>query len=237
MRALLIGASGPIGQAVLSQLGQHSDIQAVDSVARHEHANQFGTVYVLNAHNEQSVRAFAQQQKDRGIYYQVIICTLGFLHDETHNVQPEKRLEDINAQSLQQYFQVNTILPALWLSVLPQLITRAVTKVAFFSARVGSISDNRLGGWYGYRASKAALNMLIKTAGVEFARRYKHLALMSYHPGTVDTGLSRPFQANVKADKLFSPAFTAERLVNHLLALEPHDSPAYLDWDGQQITW
>jgi NAD(P)-dependent dehydrogenase (short-subunit alcohol dehydrogenase family) len=94
-----------------------------------------------------------------------------------------------------------------------------------------------MGGWYGYRASKSALNMVIKSASIEYRRRTKHTALASYHPGTVDTGLSKPFQGNVKSNKLFEPAFTAERLVNILANVDVNDGPYYLDWDNKPITW
>jgi NAD(P)-dependent dehydrogenase (short-subunit alcohol dehydrogenase family) len=109
--------------------------------------------------------------------------------------------------------------------------------LVFFSARVGSINDNLLGGWYGYRASKAALNMLLKSAQVECQRRAKNISLVSYHPGTVDTELSRPFQANVPKDKLFSSEFTVSQLLQFVTNLLAEDGPHYIDWQGKTIPW
>ena len=107
----------------------------------------------------------------------------------------------------------------------------------FFSARVGSISDNSLGGWYGYRASKSALNMLIKCAQIECQRRAKNITLISYHPGTVETELSKPFQSKVPTGKLFSTDFTATQLLQIIPNLTPENGPHYIDWQGNVIPW
>ena len=106
---------------------------------------------------------------------------------------------------------------------------------AALSARVGSISDNRLGGWYAYRASKAALNMVLKTTAIEIGRRFKNQIIVGLHPGTVDTPLSKPFQANVPADKLFTPEFSAERLLTVIDGLTAADSGNLFDWAGERI--
>ena len=106
-----------------------------------------------------------------------------------------------------------------------------------FSARVGSISDNRLGGWYSYRASKAALNMMIKTAAIELARRAKNIKLIAFHPGTTDTPLSKPFQKNVPENKLFSAEFVAKQLLDIVENTPIDQSPSYLDWQGETINW
>jgi NAD(P)-dependent dehydrogenase (short-subunit alcohol dehydrogenase family) len=109
--------------------------------------------------------------------------------------------------------------------------------MAVVSARVGSIADNRLGGWYAYRASKAALNQIMRTATIEARRRFKGCILTCVHPGTTDTALSKPFQANVPEGKLFSPTFVAERFMAIFNDLEVDDSGAFLAWDGQTIPW
>ncbi|AZG72200.1 SDR family NAD(P)-dependent oxidoreductase [Shewanella livingstonensis] len=170
-------------------------------------------------------------------------------HTHTHTQQPslmpEKRIEDIDAHSLEQLFYANSIVPMLWLSALTPLLSQPRHKVSgeqkcvisILSARVGSISDNRLGGWYGYRASKAALNMLIKTTAVEYARRLKRVKLIAFHPGTTDTPLSKPFQANVPAGKLFTPEFVASQLYNIMENSEPDGEASYLDWQGKEISW
>ena len=109
--------------------------------------------------------------------------------------------------------------------------------MVFLSARVGSINDNRMGGWYSYRASKSALNMLLKTAAIEYARRAKNVKLIAFHPGTTDTALSKPYQKNVAKGKLFKPDFVARQLLS-LVAKTPVDGTlSFLDWDHQAVDW
>jgi NAD(P)-dependent dehydrogenase (short-subunit alcohol dehydrogenase family) len=179
-----------------------------------------------------------QGLKERGIVLSKVICTTGVLHVSGDKIlKPEKRLEDINAMQLAEYFRVNTMVPALWLKHLIKVIDKAGATIIFFSARVGSISENGLGGWYGYRASKAALNMIVKTASIEYRRRAPNTILGCYHPGTVDTGLSKPFQANVKPGKLFTPQFTVSQLLSHIQHFNVEASPYYFDWDGKSIAY
>ncbi len=163
----------------------------------------------------------------------------GTLHNKTH--MPEKKLEELNADYFNELFNSNTLTPLLCLqSILPLLTHKTQCTITALSARVGSINDNKLGGWYTYRASKAALNMLFKTAAVELARRAKNTKLVLFHPGTTDTALSKPFQKNVPADKLFSAEFVAKQLFT-LTFNNPHlklnGEPAYLDWQGEAIPW
>lgn len=242
--ALVIGASSGIAQALLLQLLALPDIQTVHAVSRSEQPIQSPGIdnFVFNTLAEDEVKAFIDQQRQQGVTYRYVVSTVGILHragsDEHVALKPEKRLEDIDPKQLQAYFEVNTILPAIWLKNLIHIMPKGKPSIiAFLSARVGSISDNKLGGWYGYRASKSALNMLIKNAAIEYGRRNKQVSLMAYHPGTVDTGLSKPFQANVKADKLFTPEFTAQCLIKLLAAADVENSPFYLDWDGKTIPW
>jgi NAD(P)-dependent dehydrogenase (short-subunit alcohol dehydrogenase family) len=242
--ALVIGASSGIAQALLSQLAALPEVTEVHAVSRSSNSSSHSSIksFSFNTLDETSVKAFIDEQRQQGVKYRYVVSTVGILHreaDEEHvALKPEKRLEDIDPQQLQAYFEVNTILPAIWLKHLVHVMAKGSTGViAFLSARVGSISDNRLGGWYGYRASKAALNMIIKNAAIEYGRRNKHVALMAYHPGTVDTGLSKPFQANVKADKLFTPEYTAQCLVELLTSAQTEHSPYYLGWDGKTIPW
>lgn len=190
-----------------------------------------------------------------GTMTKIIICN-GILHSKTTNkptdnentgtthLMPEKRIEDINSDALQQLFYANSIVPMLWLSALTELLLQQPNKIdnpkcviSILSARVGSISDNKLGGWYGYRASKAALNMLIKTTAVEYARRLKRVKLIAFHPGTTDTPLSKPFQANVPAGKLFTPEFVASQLYNIMSNIKSNGEASYLDWQGKEISW
>lgn len=160
----------------------------------------------------------------------------GLLHNE--EIDPEKKLEDIDLKNIRQVFEVNTFLT---LTVLQKLATICdhhwQTKIVSLSARVGSIGDNRLGGWYSYRASKAALNMLLKTAAIEFKRRAKGCKLIAFHPGTTDTPLSKPFQQNVSEGSLFTPEFVAQCLFEVIDDLPSDGELSYVDWQGKSIAW
>jgi NAD(P)-dependent dehydrogenase (short-subunit alcohol dehydrogenase family) len=135
-------------------------------------------------------------------------------------------------------FAVNALGPALVMRhLLPLMRREGKAVLAVMSARVGSIGDNRLGGWYAYRASKAALNQFMKTASIEAARRYRNVIVLALHPGTTDTGLSAPFQANVPEGKLFSSAFVAERLLEVIEQTGPDDSGSFRAWDDSEIPW
>jgi NAD(P)-dependent dehydrogenase (short-subunit alcohol dehydrogenase family) len=164
----------------------------------------------------------------------LVIVASGRLHGE--GVSPERSVTELEGEALARSFQVNAIGPALVAKhLLPRLARDRRTVFAVLSARVGSISDNRLGGWYGYRASKAALNMLVRTLAVELARSRPMAVCVALHPGTVDTALSRPFQRHVPAGKLFTAAHSADRLLDVLERLEPKDSGGFYAYDGTPI--
>jgi NAD(P)-dependent dehydrogenase (short-subunit alcohol dehydrogenase family) len=165
----------------------------------------------------------------------VFICH-GILH--SNDFQPEKRLEDFSAKAFTEVITANTVTPMLWLKHLTPFISgKYICKIVIFTARVGSISDNKLGGWYSYRASKAAMNMLIKSAAVELARRAKGIKLISFHPGTTDTPLSKPFQKNVPEDKLFTAEFVAKQLLIIVEKTPINGEASFLDWQGKNIPW
>jgi NAD(P)-dependent dehydrogenase (short-subunit alcohol dehydrogenase family) len=133
---------------------------------------------------------------------------------------------------------VNASTPALLIAALkPSLQGKHPTIVASLSARVGSIGDNGFGGWYAYRASKAALNMMMKSAAIEYRRRARNCKLAVFHPGTTDTPLSGPFQSNVPVDRLFPPAFVAARLDDVLAELPFDGKLGFVAWDGQSVPW
>jgi NAD(P)-dependent dehydrogenase (short-subunit alcohol dehydrogenase family) len=238
-KVLVIGAGGGIAQALIQQLNDDNKVANIVTISRqdvsllsdkHQH-------HSFDSSDETHIKNFVNQQKKDFLFTHIVCCT-GVLHtsgDKT--LKPEKRLEDMSAEQFTEYFRVNTIVPALWIKHAVNLVEKAGATVIVFSARVGSISENQLGGWYGYRASKAALNMIVKTAAVEYKRRAGNTTLVCYHPGTVDTDLSKPFQANVKPEKLFTAAFTAQQLIKHTISLDPAQSPYYLDWAGETINW
>ena len=242
--ALVIGASSGIADALITQLLQNRTLARITAISRSSCPDKWNDdsriCWLFSDYDETTINAIGlqllEQQKTNPFHTnQVFICN-GILHGE--NFKPEKRVEELNAEVMQQVFHANTIIPALWLKALrPLLSGKKNCHMVFLSARVGSINDNRIGGWYSYRASKSALNMLLKTAAIEYARRAKNVKLIAFHPGTTDTALSRPFQKNIPEDKLFKPEFVARKLLT-LVARTPIDGKlSYLDWDHQTIDW
>ncbi|MDN3639386.1 SDR family NAD(P)-dependent oxidoreductase [Simiduia curdlanivorans] len=229
-RALVIGLGG-IGSALLEHWrasGAFDEVIGVGSRAQ-------GPSSIQCSHTEAGVAHTAQQLFPYvGTFSRIAICT-GLLHRGA--MQPEKRLEDVQLEYLQASYFANAIYPLLWLKALLPLVQRNECVIAACSARVGSISDNKLGGWYSYRAAKAGLNMLLQTASVEYARRAKGVRLLAFHPGTTNTPLSVPFQARVPEHKLFTPDFVADRL-SALMDARPNDNRLqFIDWNHQPIDW
>jgi len=187
-------------------------------------------------YTEESIKDVCCQLGSReNEFSHVFICN-GLLH--TAKLAPEKRLEDITADNLLSVLQANTIVPMLWLANLaPLLKSKTQCSIAVFSARIGSIEDNRSGGWYAYRASKAALNMLVKTASIEYRRRAENVKLIAFHPGTTDTGLSKPFLGSVPMDRVFTAEFVANSLIQILDKLERESGAEFLDWAGNPVSW
>ena len=162
------------------------------------------------------------------------IVTTGMLHDDQQ--RPERALKELDPAGLARSFAINTIAPAIVAKhVIPKMPRDRRAVFAVLGARVGSIGDNRTGGWHGYRASKAALVMMMKTIAIETARTRPHAIIVTLHPGTVDTGMSKPFQGNVTPEKLFMPAFSAECLLRVIDGLTPADSGGHFAWDGSRI--
>ncbi|MGB1409565.1 SDR family NAD(P)-dependent oxidoreductase [Alloalcanivorax venustensis] len=167
-----------------------------------------------------------------------LVHCAGLLHDAETGLSPEKRVEDVNLAALQRVFAINGFAPILLARyALPLLRHDRRAVFASLSARVGSIEDNRLGGWYAYRASKAAQNQFLRTFAVEARRRAKNLIVLALHPGTVETGLSAPFRANVPAEKLFSADFAAQCLLRNMENAGEEDSGGFFAWDGLPIPW
>ena len=176
----------------------------------------------------------------RGAALNFVFNATGLLHDQDliPPVAPEKSLRTLNLAQMSAVFAVNTFGVGLALKHLTPLLTRRERAVfASCSARVGSIGDNRLGGWYSYRASKAAQHMLLKTAALELARSRRHLICVALHPGTVDTALSRPFTNNTPTERLFAPERSASALAQVITHLTPSQSGGAFAWDGSPIPW
>ena len=242
--ALVLGASGGIGSALVTQFLSDPSITRVFAISRVGESDSIGAlvaeanklVWIKTDYDEASMVGVTEQLKSHaGQFGRVCICH-GLLHSDT--IWPEKRLEDINAGNLHEIFQSNTVVPALWLKLLFNLLKgKQPCVVATLSARVGSIGDNRMGGWHSYRASKAALNMVLKNMAIEYGRRAKNVKLIAFHPGTTDTSLSKPFQASVPRDKLFTPAFVATQLAGVMNTADVDGQLTYLDWNSELIVW
>ena len=225
MNALIIGASGGIGGALADALAARGVM--VDRLSRRSDPP-------LDLTDETSIVAAAIALADHAPYTLIIVAT-GLLHGPSGG--PEKSWRQLDAAQLAHSFAVNAIGPALVARhFLPLLDPKERAVIAFLSARVGSISDNRLGGWYGYRASKAALNQFVRTLAIELARSRPATICVALHPGTVDTALSAPFQRGVPVGQLFTPAISAAHLLRVIDGLSPQDSGALLDWAGETIT-
>lgn len=246
---LIVGANSDIAKAIAQKIvlqtenEPHKKLIVVSRNTAFYQQAAFDKTLVLpiNNYQEQTIANIVKSIKsaDFQTVTQVYICH-GVLH--SNNFQPEKRLEDFSEQAFLEVIQANTLVPMLWLKTLTPVLSNTVScnevcKITFFSARVGSISDNKLGGWYSYRSSKAALNMLLKSAAVELSRRAKNIKLISFHPGTTDTPLSKPFQKNVPSDKLFTGEFVASQLLKIVEHCPVDGQLSYLDWEGKHIPW
>ena len=233
MRAAVIGANGAIGRALVDRLAADARFEAVHALSRRPSTDPASSVRPgeIDIADEASIRAAAEAV---GAPLHLVFVATGLLHEGTRS--PERALRELDATWLAHVFAVNTIGPALVLRSFSPLLPRTGrSTIAALSARVGSVSDNRIGGWYGYRASKAALNMMIRSAAIEIARTRPEAVCVALHPGTVDSTLSRPFQAQVPPNKLFRPAFAAERMLAVLDGLTPEQSGRCFAWDGSEI--
>jgi len=223
-RALVIGASGGIGAALVAALREDPRCAQVVELGR-------ATQPALDLAEPASIERAAAELAGQGAF-QLIVNAAGVLHDESF--MPEKRLADLNPAQLLATFQVNTFGPALLLRYFCGLLDRQRGVLAMLSAKVGSIGDNRLGGWYSYRASKAALNMLIKTAAIEVRRSQPNAVLLALHPGTVSSALSQPFRG---AEIGRPAAVAAHDLLRVIDSLGPEASGSFHAYDGQPLPW
>lgn len=230
---LIVGSLGAIGAAFVTHYAkQGAHIHALSRASQPLATDQI-TNHQVDYDDEASLSAAIGQASLDAPLDRVIVAT-GLLHDDA--LLPEKSLRDLSADKFQRIFAANTIVPSVIAKhALPKLNRQAPSHFAALSARVGSVSDNRLGGWYAYRASKAALNMIIRTAAIETARRNRHAIVVGLHPGTVESRLSAPFRGNVEADKLFTPAFAAESMAGVLETLTPSQTGKCFAWDGQEV--
>ncbi|MFN8770125.1 MAG: SDR family NAD(P)-dependent oxidoreductase [Neisseriaceae bacterium] len=231
----VIGSSGTIGKVFIKTLNvifPNAEINAFGRVVEKNTLNNV-KLHQINYNDETSIANAAEISALTGPLDLVIVAT-GVLHDG--QVKPEKSIQDISFFKFQYLFAANTIFPALIAKYfLPKLARDRQSVFAALSARIGSISDNSLGGWYSYRASKAALNMVIKNLAIEMKVRNKQAIIVGLHPGTVDSKLSQPFQTSVPKGKLFTPEYAVDKMICVLNGLTLKDSGKCFAWDGSEI--
>ena len=245
--ALLSGASKGIGSAILSLLPQKYDLQTIFAVSRSgtvdvdidEIYAQFGCTIIpvsCDVTQEEELARLCRIVQEHSTQLHLVMNTVGFLSND--QIQPEKNLRAVSSENVVYSIQRNTW-PALGIAkhLRPLLRHKEPTRMVFFSARVGSVSDNGLGGWYSYRISKAALNMAVRCISIELGRNNPNLCCYSYHPGTVDTDLSRPFTRRYTKNAIFSAQQAAEYAINVLAVRKEEDNGGFFDWKGEPISF
>ena len=223
---LIIGGSGAIGSALVNEYGKndvHMTIAARKKQNLSPHINQI--TYDYDQNNEIKLNAETK--------FDLIIFATGHLHNEDY--KPEKSLKDIDKSAFQFSYHINCVAPLILLRQLSNNLMDH-TKIVFLSARVGSISENELGGWYAYRMSKAALNMMIKNLSIELRRKYKNIIVCGMHPGTVDSKLSKPYSGFVKHE-IFAPSKSAIMLKKVINELSLKHSGKIYDYAFQEIAY
>jgi NAD(P)-dependent dehydrogenase (short-subunit alcohol dehydrogenase family) len=233
-RAVVFGAGGGLGQAFVAALAADPACAVVHAGARvSPPAAPKRSPFAFDLLDEASIAEAARAILAEGAPDLVIVAT-GLLHDTTQ--QPERSIRAVSAEALVRSFRINAVGPALIARhLLPGLPRDRRAIFAALSARVGSIGDNRKGGWHAYRAAKAALNQLLRTAAIELAQRHPLALCIGLHPGTVDTPMSRPFQAGLPAGQLLDPARSVAHLLAVLDGLTPAQSGRVFAWDGAEV--
>lgn len=243
---LIAGVSGAIGHALAEHYLSKDESVQIIGLCRDPSVMEFDPAFsgrvrlvpwdaALSSDPGQIASAVAQVlAPEEGL--EGVIYAAGFLHGQ--GIRPEKRLEDLNADALAHAFAVNaTGFAILMRSVVPWLRHRDFKTVAAISAKVGSITDNGFGGWYAYRSSKAALNMLVRNLSIELPRKCRPLACVAIHPGTTLSPLSEPFSRSLAQLKVHQPSETAENIAGVINGLSEDDNGRFLSWDGSQIPW
>ncbi|HSN72532.1 MAG TPA: SDR family NAD(P)-dependent oxidoreductase [Steroidobacteraceae bacterium] len=247
-RALVVGASRGIGLEFVRQLARESCFATVHAACRDpQRAEALADIAGTSPHvqpvaidiaSEDSIEAACRAVSQASPQLHLVVNAAGMLHDASRDVEPERRLTSVKSESLARAFAINGAGPLLLARYLEPALSHGGRAVfASLSARVGSIADNRLGGWYAYRMSKAAQNMALRTLSIEWVRQRKNIAVVALHPGTTDTDLSKPFQRNVPPEKLFTPERSVRQLLKIIDDITPAESGRFIAWDGSAIPW
>ncbi len=225
---LIVGATGAIGSAISEELKKEG-FSDIIKLSRY-------TEPKIDLTNEKSICDASFFIQKTGKEIALLFDATGILHLEKSNILPEKTYKNIDLSFMKKNFEINAYGPALLMKYfLPLLDTKNKSIFVTLSAKVGSIQDNRYGGWYSYRASKAALNQLVKTASIEIKMKNKQAICISMHPGTVDSNLSKPFQKN--GLKIQSPKESARNMLKVISKLTSEDTGNFFNWNGDLIPW
>ena len=231
----IIGASGGVGSAILDQCLTSQSITSIHCFSRQCVSSADSRVHYhhIDYSDERTIQN-ALENLPPELTFDLIFIATGALHD--NNMMPEKSISQYSAEKAQHFYLINTIGPSLIMKHFGSRLTpQRVCIFAALSARIGSIGDNRLGGWYSYRASKAALCMMMKSFSIEISRRHKQAICVTLHPGTVDSELSKPFQKNINPSTLMTPKQSALQLISTLSQLNVEQSGSQFAYDGQLI--
>lgn len=242
---IVVGASSKIALAFVDKLSQQHPADRIlcfsQTYLKSDNPN---IHHILTQYTDEqiaeSVSKSIVSNSDLHLLANFRVKTITFFNGQLHfdSNGPEKSIRQFDSAYAQALFNSNVIVPMLWLKHLIKFLKRSdECVVTALSARVGSIEDNGLGGWYTYRSSKSALNMMMKSFAIELKRQSPQSTVLLFHPGTTDTPLSKPFQKNVPAGKLFTPEFVADCLYKQIAESNKSDLINYLDWQGQSIQW
>ncbi|ACK69284.1 short-chain dehydrogenase/reductase SDR [Gloeothece citriformis PCC 7424] len=247
INVLIVGASRGIGLGFVEQLLNRIEVEQIFATYRlptsatelltlESQAQGKLSCLPMDLTIEDQIIEGINQIQSRVNQLHLVINCVGILHEG--ELKPSKSLKQVSSDYFMRYFQVNSIGSVLLAKHLIPLFRHDQPSIfASISAKIGSIGDNQLGGWYGYRASKAALNMLMKTVSIEYGRISPKTIVVTLHPGTTNTDLSKPFQKNVPPEKLFSVERTVKQLLTVIDNLTEHDSGQFFSWDGTRLPW
>ena len=232
----VIGSSGAIGNAISNRLLEDDSVETIYKFSRSQKSegNQKEKNFFIDIEDENSIKKSTENIPE-DIKFDMIFVATGILHNDD-DIFPEKSIRDINSIKLKKVLLVNTIGPTLvGKYFIPLLQKSTKSTFAFLSARVGSITDNKIGGWYSYRASKTALNQIIKNFSIEVKRSNPEAIFVGLQPGTVKSYLSKPFEKNVKSNSLFTPDYSAKKLLEVIANLDIEDTGKIFAWNGEEI--
>ena len=226
----VFGANGAIGHAFIKY---YSNSMVYGMSRKKPDVNIEGIKsIIIEKYDDENLSRIADKFKNDSL--DKIIISIGMLHNDS--LDPEKRIDDLTTDQFNEIMHSNAVIPSLIVKHFHKKMKKEYPSIiAILSARVGSISDNRSGGWYSYRASKAALNMIIKNMSIELGRLNKNLIVIGLHPGTVDSSLTKPFQKSIQSSKLFSPDYSVSKLSSVINSLVVSNSGKCYAWDGMEI--